>query len=84
MPYTYYSVQNPKLSNKELVSGSSKTLGGALCPPDFISNANLDIGRSATTSEDLLRRIERGSGLSRSLKFTGVGSKNSQLRTFTR
>jgi hypothetical protein len=62
------SNQNPKLSNSELASGSSNTVGGAcslgICPPDFISlgtgcdaDADTDTGdtgRSATTSE-LLR-----------------------------
>jgi hypothetical protein len=72
------SFQNPKLSNKELDSGSSNTLGGALCPP---STGSFGIGRSATTSELRLRSIVRGSGPPKSLKTVGAGRRNSQLRT---
>lgn len=76
--------QNPKLSNSELASGSSKTLGGGLCPPDFISKeGNFGIGRSATTRDERRRSIARGSGASRFLNAGGAGRRNSQFRTST-
>jgi hypothetical protein len=65
---------------KELDSGSSKTLGGGLCPPSADSLC-IGIGRSATTSELRLRSIDRGSGPPKLLKTVGAGRRNSQLRT---
>jgi hypothetical protein len=76
--------QKPKLSNKELDSGSSNTLGGGWCPPDFISNGNVGIGRSATTRELRLRSIALGSGPPILLNIVGAGRRNSQLRTVTK
>jgi hypothetical protein len=82
--YSLLLHQNPKLSNKELDSGSSNTLGGGWCPPDFISNGNVGIGRSATTNELRLRSIDLGSGPPMLLKIVGAGRRNSQLRTADR
>jgi hypothetical protein len=76
----YTIAQNPKLSNSELDSGSSNTLGGGLWPA-FISTGSLGTGRSATTSDERLRSIRRGSGPLMSLKTFGTGKRNSQLRT---
>jgi hypothetical protein len=88
LPHSLYLKNNTKEgivlreveTYKELDSGSSKTLGGGLCPPSADSLC-IGIGRSATTSELRLRSIDRGSGPPKLLKTVGAGRRNSQLRT---